>query len=148
MGDAGDLRCRIPVRLLDVESASSAAGTLSPVSTARLRTLACVFTGYLAYVLAGLYWFAFSGYSLCDHPLFCDAAVDQPCQNARKTKRFFLSVGVVVAAGADRGMSVPDKIVCGQVNALGYNTDATGPCDTRSDTTSALCALKFQSVCE
>src|SRR4029077_12466205 len=55
LDNAGNLCRRIPVRLLDPESPSRAAGTLSSVSTARLRALACVFAGYLAYLLARVY---------------------------------------------------------------------------------------------
>jgi hypothetical protein len=82
MGDAGNLCCRIPVRLLDAKSAGGAADTFSPVSTTRLRALACVFTRYLAYLLARLYWVAFPGHSLRDYCLFCHAFADQPRQNA------------------------------------------------------------------
>ena len=49
---------RIPVWLLDTESTCSAAGTFSPVSTARLCALARVFTGRLAHLLARVYWLA------------------------------------------------------------------------------------------
>jgi len=82
MGNAGDLCCRIPVRLLDAESAGGAAGTFSTISTARLRALACIFTRYLAHFLARFYWFAFPGHSLRDRRLFCHALADQPRQNA------------------------------------------------------------------
>src|SRR5262249_653942 len=58
LGDAGVICCRIPVGVLDIESASSPAGTLSPLSTARLRALACFFTGRLANLLAGTCRFA------------------------------------------------------------------------------------------
>ena len=73
-------RRRIPVRLLDTASPSGAAGTLSPVSTARLRALACVFTGYLAHLLARVYWFALPCHSFRDRCLFSDAVADQPRQ--------------------------------------------------------------------
>ena len=84
MGDAGDLCCRIRVRLLDAESAGGAAGTFSPISTARLRTLACVFTRYLAHFLARFYRFAFPGHSLRDHRLCSHAPADQPLADPAK----------------------------------------------------------------
>ena len=82
LGDAGDLCRRIPVRLLDTESASGAAGTFSPVSIARLRALACVFTGHLAHLLAGIYWFALRRRSFRNIYLFSHAVADQPRQNS------------------------------------------------------------------
>jgi len=80
LGNAGNLSRRIPVRLLDIASPTGAAGTLSPVSTARLRALACVFPGYLAYVLARVYWFALPFHPFCDRRLFPDAFAHQPRQ--------------------------------------------------------------------
>ncbi len=80
LGNAGTLCRRIPVRLLDTESSSGAAGTLSPVSTARLRALACIFTGYLAYLLARLCRIPLPIGSLGDHYLFSHAVADQPRQ--------------------------------------------------------------------
>ena len=62
-------------------SPGGAAGTFSPVSTARLRALACVFTRYLAHLLARVYWFALPCHSLRDHCLFSHAPADQPRQN-------------------------------------------------------------------
>ena len=73
LGNAGDLCCRIPIRLLDLEPAGGAASTFSSVSIARLRALACVFTRYLAHVLACLSWFALLGSSFGNIHLFSHA---------------------------------------------------------------------------
>ena len=64
------------------ESASGAAGTLSPIWTARLRALACVFTCHLACLLAGIYWFALHRGPVGDIYLFSHAFADQPCADA------------------------------------------------------------------
>ena len=80
LGNAGNLSRRIPVRLLDIASPNGAAGTFSPVSTARLRALACVLTGYLAHVLARVYWFALPFHSVRDRCLFSDAVAHQQGQ--------------------------------------------------------------------
>lgn len=61
LGDAGNLCRRISVWLLDTASTSGAAYTPSPVSIARLRALACIFTRYLAHLLACFYRFALPG---------------------------------------------------------------------------------------
>ena len=88
LGNAGNLCRRIPLRLLDTASSSGAAGTLSPVSTARLRALACVFARDLAYVLARPYWFGVPFCSLCDHYLFSHAPPDQSREgNAEKSMK-------------------------------------------------------------
>ena len=58
LGDAGVVRRRISAGVLDAESASSSAGSLSSIWITRLRALACVFTSRLAHLLAGIYWFA------------------------------------------------------------------------------------------
>ena len=81
LGNAGNLSRRIPVRLLDTASPRGATNTFSPVSIARLRALACVFTGNLAHLLARVYWFALPFYSFRDHCLFSDAPPDQPRQS-------------------------------------------------------------------
>ena len=80
LGNAGNLSRRIPVRLLDTASPSGAASTLSPVSTARLRALACVFKSYLAHLLARVYWFALPFHSFRHRCLFSDAVAHQPRQ--------------------------------------------------------------------
>jgi len=58
LGDARSLSCRVPIRVLDPESSSRPARTLSPISTARLCALARIFTGGLADVLACVCWIA------------------------------------------------------------------------------------------
>ena len=73
LGNASDLCCRIPIRLLDLEPAGGAASTLSSVSIARLRALACIFTRYLAHILACFSWFALPGRSFGNNYLFSDA---------------------------------------------------------------------------
>src|SRR5262249_8315683 len=78
LGDAGDLCRRISVWLLDTQSASGAADTLSPVSTARLRALARLFTRHLAHLLAGVPWFVVRVRSVGDICLFSYAFADQP----------------------------------------------------------------------
>ena len=103
LGDAGDLFCRIPVRLLDFASASAAQRVhFRQFRTARLRALACVFAGYLAYVLARVCWFALPCHSFGDHCLFSHALADQPRPNAAeksmKVERFLRS-DVVVSCG-------------------------------------------------
>ena len=82
LGNARNLCRRIPVRLLGTESASGAAGTLSPIWTARLRALACVFTCHLACLLAGICWFALHCGPVGDIYLFSHAFADQPCADA------------------------------------------------------------------
>lgn len=89
LGHASDLCCRVPVWLLDTESASSAAGTLSPVPLARLCALASVFTLRVARLLARVCWFALRGYPLSDIYLLPHAIINQPCPDAAKTKREF-----------------------------------------------------------
>jgi hypothetical protein len=50
--------------------------------------LARVFPGYLAYVLARVYWFALPFHSFCDLCLFSDAVTYQPRQgNAGKSMK-------------------------------------------------------------
>jgi len=84
LGDAGDLCCRIPVRLLDTEPTSGTADTLSPVRIARLRALACVFTGDLAYLLAGIHWLALRRGPVGNIYLFSYAFADQPRADGAK----------------------------------------------------------------
>jgi hypothetical protein len=114
LGDAGNLCRRIPSWVLEPSAFSGPTRAFSPVWFARLHALARFFAGRLACLLACLYWFAFPGYSLRHHCLFSYALADQPRADAGKTKQFFLSISVVVAAGADRGGSVSDKVVCGR----------------------------------
>ena len=78
LGDAGDLCCRIPVGVLDNKSPCGAARPLSPVWTARLRALACLFTGHLAHLLAGICWFAFDRRPFGDIRLLSHAVAYQP----------------------------------------------------------------------
>lgn len=59
LGDAGALYCRVSTGVLELEPPSSAARAFSPIWTARLHALARIFTGRLAYLLAGLCRFAF-----------------------------------------------------------------------------------------
>lgn len=82
LGDAGVVRRRIPVGVLDIESTSSSAGTLSSISIARLRALACVFTRRLAHLLAGIRWFALRRRPFGNIYLFSHAVADQPGADA------------------------------------------------------------------
>ena len=92
LGDAGDLCCRISVWLLDPESAGGAARTPSPVSTTRLRALARIFAGGLAYILASICWFALRRHPFGDIYLLSHALTDQPCPDTTKSKLEFCEV--------------------------------------------------------
>ena len=63
-------------------SAGGATRASSPVSTARLRALARIFTRRLAHLLARIYWFALPRRSFGDHCLLSHAPADQPRQNS------------------------------------------------------------------
>jgi len=84
LGNARNLCCRIPVRLLGTESASGAADTLSPIWTTRLRALACVFTRHLAYLLAGIHWLALRRGPVGNIYLFSYAFANQPRADGAK----------------------------------------------------------------
>jgi len=60
--------------MLELAADSGTACAFSEFWTARLRTLARIFAGGVAHVLARLRWFAVSRGSFGDHHLFCDAA--------------------------------------------------------------------------
>ena len=82
LGDARDLSCGISIGLLELASVASAARAFPPVWAARLCTLACIFAGRLAHILACVRWFAISRGSFGDHHLFCNAVIGKPGPNA------------------------------------------------------------------
>ena len=82
LGNARDLSCRISIGLLELAAAASAACSFSPVWTARLRALACIFTRRLAHILAGVCWLHVPRGSFRDHYLFCDAVTVESRANA------------------------------------------------------------------
>jgi len=73
LGDAGDLRCRISIGMLELASHRSAACAFSSIWIARLRALACLFAGRVAHLLACLRWLPVSRGSFGHHHLFCNA---------------------------------------------------------------------------
>src|SRR6266436_6833644 len=82
LGDARALFCRVSSRVLDLESPGSSARAFSPVWTARLCALACIFTGRLAHVLARVCWFALPRDPFGDTYLFSYALADWSRPNA------------------------------------------------------------------
>jgi hypothetical protein len=82
LGDARDLSCRISFGLLEFTAAASPARAFPPVWTPRLRALACIFTGRVAYILACIRWFAVSRGSFSNHYLFCNAVTGKSGSNA------------------------------------------------------------------
>ncbi len=131
LGDARDLSRRISFGVLESSAAASSARTFPPVWTSRLRALACIFTGRLAYILACVCWLAFLGDSFGDHHLFCDAvaresgsdtAEDQLIQSVRRYQRVCAPLSTLVTAGADRGGSEHGIIPGSRGQRLDYNS--------------------------
>ncbi len=81
LGNARDLSCRISIGMLEFAAAAGAACSFSPVWTARLRALACIFTGRLAHILAGVCRLHVPRGSFGDHYLFCDAVAGESGSN-------------------------------------------------------------------
>jgi hypothetical protein len=100
LGDARDLRCRIPLGVLDLEPPGRTPHTFAAIRVARLHRLACVFTGRLACLLASLRWFALPRDPFRNHYLFCDAATGESRSNA--TEYRMSEVGMVAAATPQR----------------------------------------------
>ena len=73
LGNARDLYCRISIGLLEFAAAAGAACSFSPVWTARLHALACIFTRGLAHILAGVCWLNVPRGSFGNHYLFSHA---------------------------------------------------------------------------
>jgi len=95
LGDACDLRCRIPFGVLDLEPPGRTPHTFAAIRVARLHRLACVFTGRLACLLASLRWFALPRHPFGDHYLFCDAVTGESGADATEDR---LTKGGTVAA--------------------------------------------------
>jgi len=100
LGDARDLRCRIPFGVLDLEPPGRTPHTFAAIRIARLHRLACVFTGCLACLLASLRWVAISRGSFGDHHLFCNAVTGESGPNA--TEDGVSKGGTVAAATLQR----------------------------------------------
>jgi len=73
LGNARHLYCRISIGLLEFAAAAGAACSFSPVWTARLHALACIFTSGLAHILAGVCWLNVPRGSFGNHYLFSHA---------------------------------------------------------------------------
>ena len=82
LGNARDLYCRISIGLLGFAAAAGAACSFSPVWTARLRTLACIFTSGLAHILAGVCWLNVPRGSFGNHYLFSHALTGESRSDA------------------------------------------------------------------
>src|SRR5436305_14395159 len=76
LGDARDLCCRISFGVLEHRSSRSPARALSPIWTARLRALACMFTGRLAHLLARACWVSVLRDSYSKLGVFCYSFAD------------------------------------------------------------------------
>jgi hypothetical protein len=68
--------------VLDTESTGSTACAFPPVSAARLRALACIFTSRVAYLLARVCRFAIRRRPFGDICLLSYAVADQPRENS------------------------------------------------------------------
>ena len=86
LGDAGNLCCRIPARLLDHATFTRPTRAFPSIWFARLFALARVFARGVANFLAGVRWLAFLGDPVSDHCLFSDAPADQPRQSNAKNR--------------------------------------------------------------
>jgi hypothetical protein len=92
LGDASNLRCRISVGMLELASDRRPACSFSPIWTARLRALACIFAGRLAHVLAGVCWFSVSRGPFSHHHLFCDAVTGESRSDTTESRLEFCHV--------------------------------------------------------
>ena len=76
--------------MLEFAAAASAACSFSPVWTARLRALACIFTGRLAHILAGVCRLHVPRGSFGDHYLFRDAVAGESGSNITEGRMNFV----------------------------------------------------------
>lgn len=76
LGDASGLCCRISTGVLDSAAFTSPARAFSPIWTARLRPMACIFTRRLARILARLRRFTLPRDPFGDTYLFSYAIAD------------------------------------------------------------------------